>query len=221
MRQICMEAKPVLYAAGDQVVSEGAVANEMHFLVKGRLYIDVDENGQGGTHVGPPCWFGDAALFADVKYQNTVVAEAPTETLCIERQSIVSLCEEVEPFRVQYEDYRKKVIEDNPDLLRCKNCDGFGHTEDVCPFRTVQSRRYFSMFSNTNGSKRLSRLPSRLSELRKSRISDVRQTVLRLTRVSREQGSSTPSIPKTPNSDRPASGGDRRDKSTSQASARE
>jgi hypothetical protein len=138
IRRICLEAQPMLFTAGDPVVEEAHLALCTHFLVRGKLRVAVEG---GSKYLKPPCWVGEKCLFVDTLRTNTVYAVGSTETLSVQKASVIAACIEFPEVQGLYQKYRRNILENDMDSLRCPICHDFGHTEETCPERNHEESR--------------------------------------------------------------------------------
>lgn len=131
LRCLCHEAEPVLYAPGDVVVELGHFALRAFFIVRGKLRV-VKGHGRHHVYLEPPSWVGDKCLFVEHRRTHTVVAVKPTETLALQKSSLLSVCCEFPDMEVIYQTFQRRVLSDEASL-RCPICLGLGHSEDTCP----------------------------------------------------------------------------------------
>jgi len=150
IRRICLEAAPMTYGAGDCVVEVGQPAKSMYFLVRGKLHVDVNEEGRGGLYLKPPCWIGDKCIFVDTLRTNTVRAVTSTETLMLEKTSVAALICDFPEVQVVYDRFRNEILSNGMNMLRCTICHDIGHTEETCPVRAEELTRSLRSTKRSN-----------------------------------------------------------------------
>jgi hypothetical protein len=130
LRILCLEAKPIVFTAGDPVVEQGHTALCAHFLVAGKICVILSE--AQSLYLMPPCWIGDTCLFVDTLRTNTVVAVKLTETLAVQKTTVQNLCAERPEVLQIYNGYRTRILEEDAGFLRCPRCGDIGHAEESC-----------------------------------------------------------------------------------------
>lgn len=130
-RRICLEAVPLVFAAGDLVVQKGHPATNMHFLVRGKLRVDITTGS--GMYLKPPSWIGEKCLFLETNRTHTVSAVTPSEILTVEKASIQVLCEEYAEMQELYNSFLEQIEGDDFEMLLCCHCGEMGHDADNCP----------------------------------------------------------------------------------------
>jgi len=135
IRRICLEATPLLYAPGDVVVEKGHIAVSSLFIVRGKLRV-VNAIGHHSVYLTPPQWMGDRCLFMDAYRTHTVMAVTPSEVLCLQKSSLLSVCHELPLMDACYRRFQERILKGDESSLRCAICGNPGHVADDCPQQT-------------------------------------------------------------------------------------
>mmetsp|Transcript_5293 Transcript_5293/g.14617 ORF Transcript_5293/g.14617 Transcript_5293/m.14617 type:complete len:514 (+) Transcript_5293:3-1544(+) len=171
LRRICLDAKPMIFANGDPIVEEAHLALCAHFLVRGKLRVQLTD-GRGGLYLKPPCWIGDKCLFVDTLRTNTVVAISHTETLTVHKSSLQTVTIEFPEVATIYEEFRQKLLNNDLASLKCPICGDIGHSEETCPSRPEDAAARKTV--KLGGKRRFSVLGSRASSVATKFTSSIR-----------------------------------------------
>jgi hypothetical protein len=143
LQALSAEASPMIFAATDSIVEKGDTATCAHFLVTGKVRVENPLVHSGKVlYLRPPSWLGDLCLFVDTLRKATVTVVITTETLCLQKSSLLLVCSEYPDVKEKYEAFRQKVQTESYGGLVCPHCKDIGHSEDMCPALDSGSSRW-------------------------------------------------------------------------------
>jgi len=131
IRQICLDASPQIFAAGDTVVEEGHLAMDAHFIVRGK--IRKDRAHMGTLYLTPPCWVSDRCLFVDTLQLSSIIAVISTEALVIRKTILQDVLQDEPGVLDIFESFQKQLLKDGGRSLKCPLCKEAGHCGNNCP----------------------------------------------------------------------------------------
>lgn len=136
IRRISLQAVPTLYGSGDTVVERGHLALSMHFVVRGKLRVE-KAMGKKSVYLEAGSWLGDKCLFIDAHRTHCVSSVTPSEVLCVQKRTILAVCNEFPYLQMHYEAFQKRIC-DGENISLCPVCKKTGHNEEDCPMNKIQ-----------------------------------------------------------------------------------
>ena len=96
LAEIATRLRPVTYAAGDEIVTQGAPGDVLFIMETGRVRVTMSSNGDDAfeTTLVAPAIFGEMALITEMDRTASVVAEEATECLMLSRVDYEDLASE-------------------------------------------------------------------------------------------------------------------------------